>query len=83
MLYSYFGRCLTLPMRDLSVAEQRYKTVLAVVADGRTVKEVAHPESRWRVLKPRSARPARIPSHHRRLTPTRLAPDPGMWPSQP
>jgi transposase InsO family protein len=34
---------LTLPrMREMSVAEQRYKAVLAVVAEGRTVKEVAH-----------------------------------------
>src|ERR1700682_4867505 len=29
-------------MREMSVSEQRYKAVLAVVADGRTVKEVAH-----------------------------------------
>jgi transposase InsO family protein len=29
-------------MREMSVTEQRYKAVLAVVADGRTVKEVAH-----------------------------------------
>src|SRR3982074_2345443 len=29
-------------MREISVAEQRYKAVLAVVAEGRTVKEVAH-----------------------------------------
>src|SRR6202165_3342476 len=28
-------------MREISVAEQRYKAVLAVIADGRTVKEVA------------------------------------------
>jgi transposase InsO family protein len=34
---------LTLPrMREMSVSEQRYKAVLAVVAEGRTVKEVAH-----------------------------------------
>src|SRR2546428_11225761 len=33
-------------MREISVAEQRYKAVLAVVADGRTVKEVA---SDWRM----------------------------------
>ena len=38
---------MTLPrMRELSVAEQRYRAVLAVVADGRTVKEVA---SEWGV----------------------------------
>src|SRR2546426_9528555 len=28
-------------MREMSVAEQRYKAVLAVIADGRTVTEVA------------------------------------------
>jgi len=28
-------------MREMSVAEQRYKVVLAVIADGRTVSEVA------------------------------------------
>ena len=28
-------------MRELSVVEQRYQAVLAVIADGRTVKEVA------------------------------------------
>src|SRR3979411_2046718 len=28
-------------MREMSVAEQRYKAVLAVIADGRTVSEVA------------------------------------------
>ena len=33
---------MTLPgMREMSVAEQRYKAVLAVIADGRTVTEVA------------------------------------------
>lgn len=28
-------------MREISVVEQRYQAVLAVIADGRTVKEVA------------------------------------------
>src|SRR2546429_146810 len=28
-------------MKEMSVAEQRYKTILAVIADGRTVSEVA------------------------------------------
>jgi transposase-like protein len=28
-------------MREVSVAEQRYKAVLAVIGDGRTVSEVA------------------------------------------
>ena len=28
-------------MREMSVTEQRYKTVLAVIGDGRTVGEVA------------------------------------------
>ncbi len=28
-------------MREMSVAEQRYKAILAVIADGRTVSEVA------------------------------------------
>src|SRR5579884_1635101 len=28
-------------MREMSVAEQRYQAVLAVIADGRTIKEVA------------------------------------------
>jgi hypothetical protein len=28
-------------MREISVAEQRYKVVLALIADGRTVKEAA------------------------------------------
>jgi hypothetical protein len=33
---------LTLPcMREMSVAEQKYKAVLAVIGDGRTVSEVA------------------------------------------
>ena len=27
-------------MREMSVAEQRYKAVLAVIADGRTVMEI-------------------------------------------
>jgi transposase len=29
-------------MREMSVTEQRYKAVLAVIADGRTVNEVAN-----------------------------------------
>src|SRR5260370_36266950 len=33
-------------MREMSVAEQKYKAVLAVIADGRTVTEVARD---WRV----------------------------------
>ena len=33
-------------MRDISVAEQRYKAVLAAIADGRSVTEVA---ADWRV----------------------------------
>jgi DNA-binding NarL/FixJ family response regulator len=33
-------------MRELSVAEQRYKAVLAVIAEGKTVTEVARD---WRV----------------------------------
>jgi transposase-like protein len=33
-------------MRELSVAEQRYQAVLAVIGDGRTVSEVA---GQWRV----------------------------------
>ena len=33
-------------MRELSVAEQRYKAVLAVIAEGKTVTEVAQ---EWRV----------------------------------
>src|ERR1700682_1254455 len=33
-------------MRELSVAEQRYKAVLAVIGEGRTVTEVA---AEWRV----------------------------------
>jgi transposase-like protein len=33
-------------MRELSVVEQRYQAVLAVIADGRTVKEAA---SQWGV----------------------------------
>ena len=33
-------------MRELSVAEQRYQAVLAVIADGRSVSEVA---GQWRV----------------------------------
>src|SRR5688500_3735866 len=33
-------------MREMSVAEQRYQAVLAVIAEGRTVTEVAR---RWRV----------------------------------
>ncbi len=35
-------------MREMSVAEQRYKAVLAVIADGRTVGEVA---SEWGVCR--------------------------------
>jgi DNA-binding NarL/FixJ family response regulator len=33
-------------MREMSVAEQRYQAVLAVIADGRTVRDVA---SQWGV----------------------------------
>jgi DNA-binding NarL/FixJ family response regulator len=33
-------------MREMSVAEQRYQAVLAVIAEGRTVTEVA---AQWRV----------------------------------
>jgi DNA-binding NarL/FixJ family response regulator len=33
-------------MREMSVAEQRYQAVLAVIADGRSVTEVA---GQWRV----------------------------------
>ena len=49
MVVTYFGQCLTPTsadswhspcMRKISVAEQRYKAVLAVIADGRTVTEV-------------------------------------------
>lgn len=29
-------------MREMSVTEERYKAVLAVIADGRTVSEVAN-----------------------------------------
>jgi transposase len=29
-------------MREMSVTEQKYQAILAVVAEGRTVKEVAH-----------------------------------------
>ena len=35
-------------MREMSVTEQRYKAVLAVIADGRTVSEVA---SEWGVCR--------------------------------
>src|SRR5437899_5622629 len=38
--------CLTSPMREKSVAEQRYQAVLAVIGEGRTVMEVA---SQWGV----------------------------------
>src|SRR3989442_10042763 len=42
MPYRCPGLCLTLPpMREMSVAEQRYKAVLAVIADGRTITQVA------------------------------------------
>jgi len=42
MVDSYFGWFLTLPcMREMSVAEQRYQAVLAVISDGRSVTEVA------------------------------------------
>src|SRR6202158_4137417 len=42
MLYRCPGLYLTLPrMREISVTEQRYKAVLAVIADGRTVTQVA------------------------------------------
>ena len=33
-------------MREMSVAEQRYQAVLAVIGDGRTIKEVAE---QWNV----------------------------------
>jgi hypothetical protein len=36
-------------MREMSVAEQRYQAVLAVIKDGRTVKEVA---AQWSVSCP-------------------------------
>jgi hypothetical protein len=36
MPYTYFGCFLTLPcMREMSVAEQRYKAVQAVISNGR------------------------------------------------
>ena len=35
-------------MREMSVSEQRYKAVLAVIAEGRTVSEVA---SEWGVCR--------------------------------
>jgi hypothetical protein len=35
-------------MKELSVGEQRYKAVMAVIGDGRTVKEVAHD---WQVCR--------------------------------
>ena len=42
MVDSYFGWILDTPsMREMSVAEQRYQAVLAVIGDGRTVKDVA------------------------------------------
>ena len=42
MVDNYFGRFLTLPgMREMSVAEQRYQAVMAMIAEGRTVTEVA------------------------------------------
>src|SRR3979411_2968443 len=42
MRHTYFGCFVTLPrMREMSVTEQRYKAVLAVIGDGRTVSEVA------------------------------------------
>jgi transposase InsO family protein len=64
-------------MREMSVAEQRYKAILAVIGDGRTVSEVAHDWGvcrrtmhRWLVhyeaeglegLSDRSHRPAHCP----------------------
>jgi hypothetical protein len=39
-------------MREMSVAEQRYRAVLAVISDGRTVKEVA---ADWSVSRQRCA----------------------------
>ena len=50
MRHTYFGWFVTLPrMREMSVTEQRYKAVLAVIGDGRTVSEVA-----TSLMKPRS-----------------------------
>src|SRR5215469_8277992 len=47
MLDTDFGSRLTVPhMRELSVAEQRYKAVQAVISEGRTVTDVA---AEWRV----------------------------------
>ena len=38
MCHSYFGLFVTLPaMKEMSVTEQRYNAVRAVIADGRTV----------------------------------------------
>ena len=39
--YTYFGLVTVPAMREMSVAEQRYKAVLAVIGDGRTATEVA------------------------------------------
>jgi len=47
--YSYFGTCATLPGHEGDERdEQRYKAVLAVIADGRTMGEVA---SAWGVCR--------------------------------
>ena len=49
------GTCLTLSLvlRELSVEEQRYQAVLAVIADGHSVVEVA---ARWGVVSAGRAR---------------------------
>ena len=36
-------------MRELSVAEQRYQAVLAVIADGLSVQQVDPPRDVWRL----------------------------------
>jgi hypothetical protein len=41
MLDTYFGRFLTLSMRELSMAEQRNRAVLAVIAKSHSVSSVA------------------------------------------
>jgi transposase-like protein len=78
-------------MRELSVAEQRYQAVLAVVSDGETVPDVAarfgvsrktvhdwlarYEAGVWRT---QSGRPRR-PDRHERCRGDRVVPDPLRW----
>jgi hypothetical protein len=56
-------------MRELSVAEQRYQAVLAVIKDGRTVTEVRPRPARINVYRPESGHYRAVHTHADRRPP--------------